>query len=91
MKTLTILAFSSLLALSVLSTSTLQIQQAVAQKGPPMNQGQCLKIIEEETCKSEFVYSNQGQCIQFARDHPEIGTSEEACKQHYSPPVTPAR
>jgi hypothetical protein len=90
-----IAAIVVVMGLATLQTmSMLSVQSAAAQ--PPFNQGQCKKVLQEfgftkeeahEICTDEFVILNQGQCIQFARDHPEFGITEELCKDIFSPRV----
>jgi hypothetical protein len=74
----------------------MSIQSAAAQQGPPGNQGQCQKVEREmgftkqeahDHCKQNFL--NQGECIQFVREHPELGLdfTEEDCKEALSPRV----
>ena len=86
------------MGLSTLQTmSMLSFQSAAAQQGPPFNQGQRRKLAQEQLgltkveaqdlCTAEFTILNQGECIQFARDHPQSSLTEELCKEVFSPPV----
>lgn len=72
----------------------MSIQSAAAQQGPPFNQGQCQKELQQDGFTKQEAHDlcqeavlNQGQCIQFVREFPELGFTEEDCKEFFSPRV----